>query len=229
MRQFSLIGLMLVSAVAFAGEARSNVASFDATASREVANDTAWATLYVELTDADPVRLAGRINEALAAALKTAKQGGAMQSVSTGYANYPLYNKSNRQEGWRGRGELRLVARDFAALSRLIGELQQPKSGLSLQLAEIRYGVSDEARRKAEDELIEESLRAFRSRAALVQNGMGSKGWKLLDVSVRSQSPRPPMLYRAAPMAAESLSSAAPVEGGESRLNVTVQGSIQLE
>lgn len=230
MHKLVAIVLVLCSALSIADEASVNVVNFDTVASREVANDTAQATLFVELSDADPARLSERVNLAVAAGVKLARQSGSAQSINTGYSTYPLYNKSNKQEGWRARGELRLTSHDFAALARLIGELQKMQGGLPLQLAEVRYSVSDEARKKAEDELIEEGLRGFRSRAALMQKGLNGKSWKLLNLTVNTQSTRPPVLYRAAPMAEMALAaSPAPVEGGESRLSVSIQGRIQLE
>lgn len=230
MQRLAVITLALCSALSFAEELPANLASFDTVASREVANDTAHATLFVELSDADPARLSERINAAIAAGVKLARQSGNMQSISTGYSTYPLYSKANKPDGWRARGELRLTSRDFAALARMIGELQKISGAVPLQLAEVRYGVSDEARKKAEDELIEEGLRAFRSRAALLQKGLGSKGWKLVNLNVSTQSARAPVMYRAAPIADMAMSAAsAPVEGGESRLSVSIQGRIQLE
>lgn len=228
MRKLAACLLLPLSALCFAEETRTHVASFDVTANREVANDIAYATLFVELTDADPAGLAGQVNQALAAGVKQARQGGAMQSVRTAYSTYPVYGKNNRQDGWRSRGELRLTSKDFAALSRLIGNLQKPAEGSPLQLASIRYGVSDEARKKAEDALLEEGMKAFRVRADLLRKGMGGKGWKLLNLAVNSRTASPvPMADGFAPML-KAAAAPAPVEGGESNMSVTLRGSIQI-
>lgn len=222
--------LACMATLAWAEELPRNVVSFDTHASREVANDTAYATLFVEFTDVEPARLSEMVNQVLGAASKKARQITAIQSLSTGYSTYPLYNKNNKPEGWRARGELRLVSRDFSAMARLIGELQQPQQGASLQLADVRYGVSEEARKKVENELIEEGLRSFRERAALVQKNMSSKGWRLVNVSINTQSAHPPVLFRAAKMAEMSVvASPAAVEGGESSMTVSIQGRIELE
>ncbi|SFN33881.1 Predicted secreted protein [Formivibrio citricus] len=228
MKKLAVCLLLPLSTFCFAEEPRTNVVNFNTTASREVANDVAYATLFVELSDHDPARLAEQVNRALAAGVKQARESGAMQSVRTAYSTFPVYNKSQQQEGWRSRGELRLSSKDFPVLSRLIGNLQKPQSGTPLQLAEIRYGVSDLARKKAEDALIEEGVQAFRSRASLLQKSMGGKGWKLLNLNISSNAANP-MPYAANYSLMKSAPAApAPVEGGESRVNVTVRGTIQI-
>ncbi|MDR3410606.1 MAG: SIMPL domain-containing protein [Formivibrio sp.] len=231
MQKLAAITLALCSALGFANELPTNVVSFDTVASRDVANDTAHATLFVELTDTDPAHLSERVNLAIDAGVKQVRRLGNIVSMSTGYSTYPLYNKSNKQEGWRARGEVNLTSRDFAAMAKLIGELQKIQDGTPLQLADVRYDVSDAARKQAEDELIEEGLRGFRNRAALVQKGLSSKSWKLVNLTINTQSARPPVMYKAALMAERAMPSAAlaPVEGGESRLSVNIQGQIQLE
>ncbi len=216
--------------LALAEELPKNIVGFDVQASREVANDTAHATLFVEITDVEPTRLSERVNQGLASAIRLVRKTPAIHSLSTAYSTYPIYNKQNKLDGWRARGELRLVSRDFDTLANLIGELQKMQPSTPLQLGGIHYSVSDEMRRKIENELIEEGLRSYRERAALVQRSMGSKGWRLVNLTVNSQSAQPPILYRASRLAEQSITgSPAPVEGGESRLTVNIQGRIELE
>ena len=238
MRRFAfaaVAGLMLAG-FAHAEPLNYNVVNLEATATKDVSNDLATATLFIELTDTDPSRLAEKVNQTLNAALKRVKQDSTVQSGGTGYATYPVYNnKTNKQEGWRGRGELRLTSRDFPTLSRLLGQLQQPLStGLPLQLSGIRYGVSDEARKQTEDVLIEQSMKAFRQRADLVRTGFDGASWKMVNINVNAQSfaPQPqPMMAKAMLMRAGAAEDAAPapLEGGDSKLSVTVSGSIQIQ
>ncbi|WP_432720074.1 SIMPL domain-containing protein [Jeongeupia wiesaeckerbachi] len=212
-----------------------NVVNLNAQSSREVGNDTAHALLYVELSDSDPARLADKVNQTLAAAVKRVKSVGSVQSGGTGYTTFPIYNsKTNKQEGWRGRGELRLNSKDFSALSKLLGELQQPlANGIGMQLADVRYGVSEQRRDQVENELIEESLKAFRQRADLVRRNLDGSGFKVINVNVDTgQSVQPPMpMYKSArAMSADAVGAAPPMlEGGDSRVSVTVSGSIQVQ
>jgi predicted secreted protein len=208
-----------------------NVVNLDASVSRQIDNDMAQATLFVELTDVDSSKLAEKINQTIAGAQKNLKQYPTVQSAGTGYSSYPVYNpKNNLLQSWRSRGELRVSSKDFTALSQLIAQLQKPQSnGIALQLADIRYEVSDQSRKLAEDALIEEGIKAFRQRAQIIQRSMGGNAWKTMQMNVQTQShyPQPrSMLNKAAYMAAEA--APAPVDAGESRLVVNVNGSIQV-
>lgn len=232
MRHF-LVVVTLLAGSAWAADAPppSNVVNFEAQASREIANDLALATLFVEFSDSDPARLAEKVNLALASGIKQLKQYPTVQSGGTSFATYPLYaQKSNKQEGWRSRGELRVSLKDFAALSKLVGELQKSSSsGVGLQLAEVRYAVSDEMRSKAEESLIEEGIALFKRRAGVIQKSMAASGWKMMNMSVNTSGSRPemrPMMMKSAAMMDSA--APAPIEGGESRLQVNVNGSIQL-
>ncbi|GGP26372.1 SIMPL domain-containing protein [Silvimonas amylolytica] len=225
---------LFVSVLAHAEPLNYNVVSLEASSSKEVSNDLATATLYVEISNTDPAQLADKVNQTLAAAIRLSRQFTTVQSAGTGYTTYPVYNnKTNHQDGWRGRGELRLSSRDFAAFSRLLTQLQQPLSnGQSMQLAGIRYGVSDESRKAAEDGLIQESVKAFRQRAELIQRSMEGTGWRTVNMSVNTQAFEPPMprpmLVKAA-MSADAAPAPTSIEGGESKVSVTVSGSIQVQ
>ncbi|MBB5193569.1 putative secreted protein [Silvimonas terrae] len=236
MRRYALaaaVAGLFCTAQAFAEPLNYNVVNLEASSSKDVSNDLATATLYVEINNTDPAQLADKVNQTLAAAVRLSRQYATVQSAGTGYTTYPVYNnKTNHQDSWRGRGELRLTSRDFPALSRLLGQLQQPLSnGVSMQLAGIRYGVSDEARKAAEDGLIEDSIKAFRQRAELIQRGMAGTGWRTVNMNVNTQAFEPPaprvMMMKAA-MASDSAAPPA-IEGGDSKVSVTVSGSIQVQ
>ncbi|MEJ2792597.1 SIMPL domain-containing protein [Iodobacter sp. LRB] len=209
-----------------------NVVNLDASVTREVPNDLASAILFVEFTDTDPARLSEKVNQTLGAGLKLVKQQSVVQSGGTAYATYPLYGKTNKQEGWRSRGELRISSRDFAVLSKLLAQLQQPLAGgLPMQLANVSYGVSDEARAKAEEGLIAEGLQAFKQRADLIQKGFSAKAWKMINVNVNTSGghrPQPVMMMKSSPMMEMSGRADAPIESGDSRLTANVSGSIQI-
>ncbi|MBE9609823.1 SIMPL domain-containing protein [Chitinilyticum piscinae] len=229
-----LLASSLLAAAAVAAEAPLyNVVNFETTVAREVSNDQAMATLFVEASDADPSRLAERINQSLTVALGKIKQTAPVQSRGTSYSSYPNYNpKTGKPDGWRSRGEVRVSSSDFTALSRLIGELQKPQAnGLALQIEAVNYAVSDETRRKTEDQLIEEGMQQFRQRAQLLQQSLLGQRWKLVNVSVNTGGAMPPVPMRMKAMAAPAAEGFAPppIDSGESRLAVQISGAIQVE
>jgi predicted secreted protein len=209
---------------------RYNVVELQSSAEREVANNTMNAVLYVEQTDANAQNVANVVNRALAEGLRLSKDYPLVKVRSGNLQTTPMYSggssgRAQQLTGWRGRGELRLETRDFATGAALIGKLQA-----GMQLAGISFSVSPESRKKAEDELISEAIGAFKSRAELVKGVMGGRGYKIQRMGLSTGYSGPP---RPVPMMAMAKSAdasfAPPVEGGNSMVNVQVNGAIEVE
>lgn len=205
---------------------RYNVVELSAEAQREVVNDLLTAQLYVEETQANSATLAASLNRAMAEALRVAREYPAVKVRTGANATYPVYApRTTQPQGWRGRAELRLEARDFAAASALIGRLQA-----SMQLAGIGYAIAPETRKAVENELITEAVAAFRGRAEIVQKALGGKGFRIQRIAVGTGYAGPPP--RVAMMAARAEAAAVPappVEGGTGSVNVTVNGAVEIE
>jgi predicted secreted protein len=201
-------------------DAGFDVVSFQAQASREVANDRIAAVLAAEASGSDPAALAASVNRRMSEALAAAKEVTVVQARSGSYQTSPMYNKDGRIEGWRVSQELRLESADFAAAARLIGRLQQSLvvRGMSLEL-------SPDARRAAEDALISEAIAAFHGRAGIVRQAMKAAGYRVRSLDIQSSGgfPRPFAMARSAPAAAGPA-----LEPGNSQVTVLVSGSIQL-
>lgn len=220
--------LLLASLPAVAAEpAKLPQVELGSDARREIANDLAQATLFIETSDADPAVIARRIDRVTADALKTAGRYPQVKSESGMRNTWPLYdNKSGKQTGWRGRAEIRLESRDSEKLARLIGELQP-----SLQLSGLGFAVSDASRKATEDALIPEALKAFQNRAQLAAKALGFANYRVVDVSVNGGGgQRPVPYYREAKMlAAPAMADSAPtLAPGTSELTVNVRGKVEL-
>ena len=196
-----------------------------ADAQREVDNDTLNALLYVELSEADPAKLADALNRVSADALALAKPYRQVRTRTGNIQTYPVYDRTQRLTGWRGRTELRLESRDFPAASALIGRLQS-----TLQVGQIGFSVSPERRKAAEDEMIGEAIKAFRGRADIVRSSLEGRAYKIRRLAVNTGGgfvPRP-MALRTLSAPAEAVAPP-PLEGGVSRIAVTVSGTIEVE
>ena len=204
---------------------RYNVVELQAEAQREVPNDTLGASLYVELNDANPAALANAINKAANDALRVARGYNSVRVRSGSNQSYPVYSKGNLLQGWRGRAEIRLESKDFEAASGLIGKLQA-----GMQLGNLGFSVSPEARRQVENELIVEAIGAFKARAEIVRGALAGRGYKLQRLNVNSgRSSPPPRFAMARALAAGAPEVAAPdLEGGVSQITVTAAGAIEV-
>jgi predicted secreted protein len=204
---------------------RYNLIELQAEAQRELPNDTMSASLYVELNDANAAALAAAANKAANEALREAREYRSVHVRSGNNQTYPVYAKGNVLQGWRARAEVRLESKDFEAASRLIGKLQA-----GMQLGNLAFSVSPEARRQAENELIAEAIAAFKARAEIVRSALAGRSYKIQRLNVNSgYSAPPPRFAMARAVAAGAPEVTAPnLEGGVSLVTVTVGGAIEV-
>jgi len=202
-----------------------NRASFQIVVTREVRNDWATARLAAVAEGKDPALVASEVNARIARALARSKKEKGVVVESGGYMTQPLYDE-NRIVRWQARQELRLESADVDRLSKLIGALQEDQ----LLLSGIEFSVKRETRESLQDELTLEALRKFRARADLVTKGMGGAGWSMIALSV-GQGGVQPYVYamRAEADMAMKTASAPAFEAGKSELQVTVDGTIELD
>ncbi|MGQ7843351.1 SIMPL domain-containing protein [Granulosicoccus sp. 3-233] len=221
-----------ISGVAHAqsgSEPQYNVYSLSSEASAEVANDLMIATLVVQQEDADPAKLAEKVNETMRWAMSQLDEFDTLKVSTRDYQTYPRYDTSQvrRLIGWRATQSLQLETEDFSAASQAIQTLQE-----RLQVQGIRHMAQELTRRQASDALISEALDAFKARAELVQQNMGASGYQVLDVNIQTGESNTPMFTARAEMADMVRSSVATepaLEAGTSRVNVQVFGRVQLD
>jgi predicted secreted protein len=189
-----------------------------------VQNDEMNVSMFVEINDADPARLSQRLNNIANEALQIAKAQKNVKARTGTNRSYPVYDRNNKLTGWRGRSEIRLDSKDFAAVSSLIGKLQS-----SMQLENVSFEVSPELRRQTQNELMTEVVAAFRQRAQVLQQALGGTSYKLRRMSVNTSggvvSPMP-MTMRA--KASEAYAAAPTFEGGSSQIQVSASGTIEV-
>ena len=76
------------------------------------------------------------------------------------FSVYPSTDRDGKISAWRGRTEVALESRDFAAASKLAGQLSN-----LMQVANVEFSLSPEAQRAAEQKLTTEAIKSFRARA----------------------------------------------------------------
>ncbi len=220
-----LAALLVVHATALGADEEDPLrrVSFQVDRSRDVEND--WATASMAITDEDPSpkALAQRINQTMSWALERARGATEVEVKTGGYTTSPVYDK-NRIVRWRASQQLWLESAEVERLTELMGGLQE-----RLQVESVSFSVSPELRRKVEDELIREALAAYRERAELVRESLGSSRYTLVALGLNTQGgPEPRPLYRSGAMAEQAMAPPA-LEGGTSALVVSVNATIELE
>ena len=210
-----------------ADELHYNQISLRAEVSQEVARDLMIVTLYTEEQNADPAKLAAVVSTAMNKALGQARQVKDVTLRQGSRNSDPIYDdKGQKITGWRERAELRLESSDFAALSKLTGELLG-----DLKMAGMEFAIATPTRKASEDALLKEAVNAFKARAQLTTEALGGKGYKIVNLNLNSNGyPQPylraPMMMKAAAM--DSAPVTPEVEAGTSQVSMTADGSIEV-
>ena len=194
--------------------------NLEARASVEVDNDVMRASLFVEMEDTDATRLADKVNRATNDAIKLARGFTGLRAKTSGYTTYPVIDKE-RIVRWRSRSEISVEGEDFRRMAEAIGKLQA-----LMQLGGVEFSVSAAARARAEEPLTQTAIADFLRKAEQLAKGFKGSGFSVLEATVSADSgfipPRPMMMKS---MAAEAV-TAPDLQGGTSRVTVTVNGSI---
>ncbi|AKJ67154.1 hypothetical protein PATSB16_07740 [Pandoraea thiooxydans] len=220
-----LLALGSLSAQARAADAApSGVLSLDAQANTEVPQDTVQITLFAEQQGSDPAAVSAALNQKATQALKRTKAQTDV-SVQTGNVSLdPTSDRNGRISSWRGRTELLLKSRDFAAASRLAGQLSD-----AMQVGSVSFSLSREAQRAAESKLTAQAISAFKEQAQANSRAFGYSGYTIREVRVGYSTPIVPHPFMMNAMAADKAAApSVPLEGGKAQVTVNVSGSVQM-
>jgi predicted secreted protein len=217
------VTLLLACQASADEQPRYNQVRLQSQESEPVSNDTMHVTLSASGEQRDAADLAGRINADMTWALDLAKGYEAVK-VSTGNYRTWQVRQDNKMKGWQARQDLVLESRNTHALSQLTGLLQE-----KLQVDSMSFSVSAETRTAMENRLIELALQAFKVRAGIIGDKLMASGYRIVDLNIGTFAQQPPVVYRAqGAVAAMESSMAVATEGGESDIQVTVSGTIEL-
>jgi predicted secreted protein len=192
-----------------------------------VQNDRMQAMVRVEAENANATAAGNEVNARMGKALARAKAVQGVEVKSAGYSTFQTWEKGKPSK-WKVVQSLALTSSDFPALASLITRLQDEDG---LLVSGITFSVAPDTRRKAEDALTRDAIRAWQQRAATATDALGYGNWRAGRVTVSSHdmtvSPRPEMMMRA--QAATAGAPPVAVEGGTTEITVTVTGDAQLD
>jgi predicted secreted protein len=231
----ALLAAWLCAGVLAAAHAQSTVVTaappqgvlqLSASAAAEVPRDLMSVSLAAtrEGTDAQTVQAALKqaLDAALAEARKAARPG--QVDVRTGtFTIQPRYAQRGGISGWQGTAELTLEGRDMPAIAQLTGRLP------TMTVSRVGYGLSREAREKAEGDIGGQAIARFRERAGLLAQQFGYGAYTVREVAVNTEDGAPPVrMFRMQPAAAAADAATLPVEAGNGTVTVTVSGTVQM-
>lgn len=222
-----MAGLLSISALSMPVHAKEAdqakpVATLSANATVQVDQDTVSIVLAAQESAANQADVSKALNAKLDSVMKQAKAEKDVKSKSGSYRIWPNTDRDGKISEWRGQAEIILESQDFEAASALAAKLadRMPIDGLS-------FSVSNEKRVAQEQDLLEQAVSAFERRAKALSTALGYEGYAIKKVNLGGSgqqiTPMPKMM-----LAASADSAAAPIEGGQQSISVTVQGEIYL-
>jgi predicted secreted protein len=200
------------------------VLSISASATMSVANDRMFASLRIEAENGDPAKAAAEVNAKMAKALARAKATAGVEATTSGYSSYQVTDKLITR--WHVVQSLSLQSSDFATMAGLLTKLQSEDGML---MSGMSFGVSPDARRRAEDTLTQQAIKSWQARAQSAARGFGFDAYRAGRISIETAEP-----VRSQPMMrvqAMSAGGAPPVqvEGGNTDVTVTVNGEAVID
>jgi predicted secreted protein len=211
------------------GTQPQNVVQLSAAGVVEVAQDLLTLSLSTSKEAADAATVQTQLKQALDAALAEAKrqaQPGQMDVRTGPFGIAPRYSKDGKITGWQGRAELVLEGRDFERMTATAGRIQ------SLQISQVNFGLSREARGKVESQAQAQAVEQFKARALELTRSFGFADYSLREIMVNSNESMPSPRFRPnfaeAKFASAAQDAPVAVEAGRAQVVVNISGSVQL-
>ena len=218
-----VLTLTAFSGVVAAGDESSlNRFDFQVKEALEVENDRMIAVLRVEEEHQDAARLAEIVNQTMAWTLSEAERSPEVEAA-TGSYRVRAVMKDDLVVKWRAYQFLVLNSADTAALTRLLGRLQN-----RLRVSSVGFELTPQRRKAAEDKLIDSALDAFKARARLIADNFGAGDYRIIKASINTSARdvRPMAMLQS--REASAVMTPPAVREGSSKVEVRVSGTIEL-
>ena len=216
----------------FAMPQPQNVVSFQSSGSTEVAQDQMRITLSTTLEGSNAQEVQTRLRKAVDSALAEAKpqaQPEKMEVTTGSFRINPRYGKDSKISAWQGYAEVQLEGTDFARITTVAAQIK------SLNMSGISFGLAPKTQRAAEEKAQGEAINTFKNRAQQLAKAFGFGSYSIREVSINGNeyggmqpaaAPRMKVMMASPMMEADN---AIPAEPGKTRVEVSVNGSIQMQ
>jgi len=198
--------------------------TLSASASKEVPQDELQVTLYAVSESDEAKTTADEVSTRILKALSILNSESGISTQTGIFNTHPIYRK-DKITGWRSRQTLEVKSSSPKLLSQLIGRVQN-----HVLLENIRYNISEQVRRITENQLIDKAMENFQHRARLVTSSLRREKYRLVDMNISTNHPRPNLIQARTMMASHAESAASPaIQAGKQRIQVNINGTIEVQ
>jgi len=200
--------------------------TLSAEAYEDVANDEVVVTYRIQAKGNSANQLRQKVDEIAARVTERLKKEKVKHSTTNRSLN-PVWDSGFfSTKNWELVQNGRIKTQDIDAVPGWLADIE----AAGVKLSGLQFQVSDKLRRKVEDRLRTQAIGDFRAKAGNIAAGLAVKSFRIIDMQTNSGG-RPGPMRRVAMMEdgfAVSKSKVAPsLAGGESRVQVTVSGSVE--
>ena len=217
---------MLICAVVPAHAAEKGVEgtriTLSATASEAVPNDEIVVSYRIEAKGANARQLQRQVNEIAAKVAERLKKE-KVKHTTTNRTLSPVWDSglfSTKQ--WEMTQSGSIETQDIDAVAGWLADIETDGA----KLDGLQFQVSDAHRKEVEGRLRDQAIHDFRAKAARIASALAAKTFRIIDVNTSASGDVRPMQMRES-YVAKSISSAPALTAGESRIEISVSGSIE--
>ena len=158
----------------------ANQVSLSTSVSQEVDNNLFKAILSIsqQAEGGSLTKIYDQVNNSARRAFGMARKYESMDAVTRTNTTQPIYNQG-KIEGWRVVYTIELTTKQQNDLAALVGQLQS-----FMKVDGMFFSVSDETRKKAENELITKAISDFNERARIITKAQGKKLYSLVNMNI---------------------------------------------
>ncbi|WP_029406764.1 SIMPL domain-containing protein [Thiomicrorhabdus sp. Milos-T2] len=203
---------------------KGNKVHFSITESQNVANNRITLTFNRVAEGISPQAVANEINLKMQAAIRALKAYPEIITQTNQYNIRPIYKKQVISH-WRGQQSLVLSIENKPGLIAILTKIQPYLAYQSMQ-----FGISDSVKKQVMAQLTDKAIQSYRKQAQRIANNFQASSFRILETRINNANGYTPQpRYARSEMAMMSSDMAAPaVKVGQSKLNVTITGTLLL-
>lgn len=206
------------------------IVNLSAVSSEEVQNDQVRLNWMVQFERNSASEAMIEANKVLASSIKSLEKNSQIRNLKNNIQTYPQYGKDGKPRAWTAQGTLSFEMPLEALKNKGSVELEPP-----MALTNVQYYVGPVKSEASREKLTESAIAEFQAKAQSAAKGFGYKGFQLNNISIQDEraggGPTPVYgrMYAAQADMAMPKSMEVAASGGNSTLNVSVNGSVCLK
>lgn len=206
------------------------VVNLSAVSTEEVQNDQVRLNWLVQFERSSASEAMIETNKVIASSIKSLEKNSQIRNLKNNIQTYPQYGKDGKPRSWTAQGTLSFEMPLEALKSKGSVELEPP-----MALSNVQYYVGPAKSEASREKLTEAAIAEFQAKAQAAAKGFGYKSYQLNNVSIQDEraggGPTPVYgrMYAAQADMAMSKGIEVAASGGNSNLNVSINGSVCLK